>query len=219
MRFPALPLRYVVFLSAFVLLLFSFAHAESVQYSGTFPQLIYFQDNNTSQGAKCIPYTNSGYATITYNAQARDVSTGVSVCNATIPRGSRIEFEFIPHTSNDAYWFTTGFYSDSPYGDWIANAASPGAANICQEKNFINTGYATANTIQSWYGSLSVDPPDKSLSGLLGPFSSCTSPNANGSVTCTASAEGSATPLFNFGSTFGGFSTLSPRHSPTPRRA
>ncbi|MCL4851469.1 MAG: hypothetical protein KJZ78_08795 [Bryobacteraceae bacterium] len=182
----------------------SSARAESVQYTGTFPQLIHFA-NGTADGARCLPYVNEGYATVSYNAVAVDASTGESVCNATVPKGARVRFKFVPSVPQDIYWFTTGFYWDSPYGDWVTGAASPGAANICADKNYIYGGSLTANAQSNWYGTLSVNPPVKSISGLGAVFSSCTKPDADGTIVCTASSEGSATPIFNFGSTYGRF--------------
>jgi hypothetical protein len=178
-------------------------HAESVQWGENVPRLA---RHHPSSG-ECVPMLDAAHATIQYNAEAYD-DAGTNICGATIARGTHITFKFTPHTYEDIYWFGTGFYSDSPYGDWVADAASPPVAEMCAEKNFYASNYqVTANQWADFYGTLSVDPPEKSLTGTNGLFT-CGSLASDGTVSCTASAEGSATPVFQFGPTYGRYHIL-----------
>ena len=34
---------------------------------------------------------------VTYNVRATDSATGANVCNTTVPFGTKIKFEFVPH--------------------------------------------------------------------------------------------------------------------------
>ena len=89
--------------------------------------LIYFWDNagtsNYSGWGKGLSNPN---ISVTYHAQIKNKDTGAIIADgASIPVGTHLTLTLLPHTSQDIYWFGTGYSTDSPYGDWIASAAPP----------------------------------------------------------------------------------------------
>lgn len=168
------------------------AHAESVLWGADVGSTLYHMH---ADGSRCVPMLGSAHADVSYTVTAVNVSTGMPVCGATVAKGTRIAFRFSPHTSNDVYWFGTGYAWDSPYGDWGANASYPAGQNICLAKN-----YYTATGEASLYGDLVVNPPVQALSGLSG--FTCTA-DVSGNQTCTADTVGSFSPVFSFGATYG----------------
>jgi len=164
---------------------------------------------NQSTG-ECTPRIRSSYASVQYSAQAYD-QNGASICGGTIAKGTQVTFKPQQYASTDIYWFGTGFYGDSPYGDWIANAAAPNGPDICLAKNYYSSVLDTSTgQLQDHYGTLSVNPPAKSVGGFGSVFT-CSSPASDGSVTCTASSEGSANVVFGFASTYGHFYASDPQ--------
>ncbi|PWT76009.1 MAG: hypothetical protein C5B46_01895 [Proteobacteria bacterium] len=188
-----------------------FAHAESVQWNAatfagyTAGNYIDACDTPLLQrlqfGYPCISILNSPNVSVTYNVRATNETTGENVCNTTVPAGTKIKFEFVPHVYSDVSWFGTGYDFDSPYGDWSANADHPptsDAAQWCADKNFFKMG-----GYRKQYILLQVAPPVQTVANTQG--LTCSSPSADGSVECAAASGGSVTPQFQFQSTIGKF--------------
>jgi hypothetical protein len=187
-----------VFAITIFLLMASSVRAESVSWGSHIPYTLASIKNPIQDGSQCLPVLGESYASVQYAAQAVDPTTGASLCGATIPKGRQVRFEFAPHASTDIYWVGTGYAWDSPYGDWIAGAASPPIGEMCMPKN-----YYFSNGDSNFYASLSVDPPSKSITGTSA--LSCGSAAEDGSMTCSALNEGAITPVFNFAATQGHF--------------
>ncbi len=124
----------------------------------------------------------------------------------TVPVGTRLNFKFVPHRSDDVEWFGTGGIHDSPFGEWRAGAAAPG--NTCDPKDFTNadafiSGFMPPSLgTQYMFWPLVVAPPVKTLTNTQN-LSSCTAVNASGVVTCEVTAEGPVAATFNYAPTFG----------------
>jgi hypothetical protein len=195
------------------------ASADSAVWSSNIPGIFFNCGAPGSAAAwygyDCFSVLQNLNASVAYNAQAIDDTTGDDACNTTIPEGTQVDFDFTPHVSSDISWFGTGFDMDSPYGDWSVGAASPpvayddGNANNppdpsewCTEKNYLNTwgiGWGNNNS----YVLLEVDPPQEQVADTDG--FTCGTPGPDGSVSCTASTPGTYTPTFNFENTYGKF--------------
>lgn len=136
-------------------------HSESVMYGYDSSETLYLVTNpqTTTTGSACFPTISNAHMEVTYNVRAIDVATGASVCGATIPTGTRVSFEFIPHVSDDIYWFATGHSWDSPYGDWRDTLPQYiTRADVCRPKN------RYSDVAGGHYASLSLLPPVKHLS-------------------------------------------------------
>lgn len=135
---------------------------------------------------------------VTYQSQVKNIDTGTVVaCGGSVPEGTRLSFEFVPHHFSDVYWVGTGYNSDSPYGDWVPGSALP-AGDICIEKNLVS---GPSKHTSSYYGTLSIAPPTKTITGLP---SGCATASDGVSKVCTA-AIGSIPAVFNFTPTTGKF--------------
>lgn len=135
-----------------------------------------------------------------YNARMVNVATGASLDSyATVPVGTRIRFEPIPHVSSDISWKGAGGRYDTPYGEWVENAGNFDPRNICTEQNFVG-----AWDDDAVYARLSIDPPEKDVS-VAGTSLSCDPVSSDGSRTCTAVRAGPASATVDFNPTFGHF--------------
>ncbi len=157
----------------------------------------------TSTVSNCYAFDNSALInptmSISYNVRVVKGETGEVVPpGSTVPKDTVLKYEFIPHVSNDIYWFATGRYYDSPYGDWVSGAGRP-SGNLCIEKNRV-TGYGDDQG-SPMHASLSVDPPSKSVA-----ISNASCADAGGSSKqCTLSTPGTVNATFTFQNTTGHF--------------
>ncbi len=177
-------------------------------------------------------HINNPSISVQYGVQVVDAATGVVIpSGATVPQGTQVRLRFMPHESRDIYWFATGSFASSPYGDWITSQklgtgatvdkvpSEVGASleSVCTEKNriFSINGDSSVN-----YGSLSINAPVKNVD--VGTGWNCTpvaatggSPataqigNLNGGgYDCTLDHVGAFNPIFSFDSTQGHFYTI-----------
>ncbi|MFZ2556255.1 MAG: hypothetical protein WAX57_05450, partial [Minisyncoccia bacterium] len=138
---------------------------------------------------------------VTYNARVVNATTGAVVqCGASVPYGTRLKFEFIPHKFADIVWFGTGTSMDSPYGDWVARGARP-AGNLCVPKNLLGA-VGGGKSGGNGYVALSMNPPTKTLTGVAG---SCTTAADGVSKVCTMDTSGVQQARFNYAQTEGQF--------------
>ena len=144
--------------------------------------------------ARCLAYLSGTHVQVSYGAEAV-TDAGERVCGGVVVKGTRVRFEFQPHTFTDIVWNGTGHSWDSPYGSWVAGAAPSPRADFCHASNYIGG--------ESGYAAFSVAPPSKAIIGNAG-FSSCAGA-ADGSRTCIASSPGSWSTRFNWAGTFGKF--------------
>jgi hypothetical protein len=138
---------------------------------------------------------------ITYDTRVIDAKTGAVINSGTeVPKGTVLEYEFRPHVSDHISWAATGYFYDTPYGDWVAGAGLP-AGNLCVEKNYVKGGLGDSGDHAIW-ASLSVDPPVKTLSVSN---ASCVDISTAGRVAsrCTLSSAGTVKASFVFKSTTG----------------
>lgn len=187
-----------VFAITIFLLMASSVRAESVSWGTHIPYTLTTIAGDASDGSRCLPILGQVQASVQYSARALDPATGASLCNSTVPKGKQIRLEFTPYSSSDIYWVGTGYAWDSPYGDWTTGAVAPPLAQMCVDKNYYWT-----NGDSHFYASLSLDPAVKSIGNVGG--LSCGSPEADGSMNCTADNEGVYAPIFDFASTYGHF--------------
>lgn len=119
------------------------AHAADALWTTTnIPRLFstwQYQYASSTFGQRALDTTNSSKfsVTIKYHANIVNANTGTVIADgATIPVGTPIKLVFTPFDSKDIYWFATGFSGDSPYGDWVTNAAAPSGS--CLDKDFVS---------------------------------------------------------------------------------
>lgn len=162
--------------------------------------------------------------TIQYGVSVVDSSTGATIPpNGTVQAGRHVTLRFKPHVSEDIYWFATGHFLSSPYGDWVSSQSlspsGPDAVpieaggsieNLCTQKNLITSPDRSGGGETSGFGSLSVNGPNKHISGLAG--FSCT-PLDNGNLDCVFSNPGQVDPVFVFDSTYARFFTTTGSYS------
>ena len=157
------------------------------------------------------PNISIGYDVGVYDAdnptQRIDEGSNVAI-------GKKLIFKFSPYTSDNIYWFGTGYSMDSPYGEWRANAAPPtrsGGSVTCESKDLTaqyqysdSTGFSAQFDV---YVPFVVNPPTRALGNTTGLSCDATTQNADGSVTttCTVTGSGTIAPTFNFDSTYGKF--------------
>ena len=144
--------------------------------------------------------------TIKYNTEIRDVDTNTLITDGDfVSVGSRLILKFLPHQSEDIYWFGTGYSTDSPYGDWIAGMAPPTKA--CLEKDFNGSTAWRAEKVVNIYIPLVVAPPIKTISGLdnLSCEALVGDEGTGYSMNCIVTSAGSIKPQFSFGNTTGKF--------------
>lgn len=172
------------------------AFAESAIWNYGVPYTLYSQhygDQYFSMSGIQVQVAN--YAT------ARNASTGQSICGASIPVGTRVNFDFVPHDYTHIYWFGSGYANDSPYGAWIPGGARD--SYLCQDKYFAYYQPAWRWSPRNHYIDLSIHPPTRSVTAPS--MFSCEGARGDGSVTCTAQSAGSGTALFTIGATYGYF--------------
>ena len=58
---------------------------------------------------------------VTYNISATNADTGDPICGSSVPVGTRIRFQFVPHQPEDVVWSGTGYTMGTPYGSWAVN--------------------------------------------------------------------------------------------------
>lgn len=185
-------------------------YAESVSWSGNHPTLRGSHLWTTAYGNGGVlntsPYwhvMSSPMTTVIYNAYVYNADTGAVVPpNSTIPKGTRLRFEFSEGSSSDLSWFGTGSYNDSPYGSWVQDASQfPGTQ--CRPEDKIGPAPNMSSSVLSGqFARLTVEKPAKSISGISSfTCSAGTGDNKN----CTASTAGVFTPVFNFNATEGSF--------------
>ncbi len=177
----------------------SIAKAESIVWGRQFQE--YFYDIRVA-GAFGMDWP---YAQITYHTRVLDKNTGrIIPCGSSVPVGTKLSFDFVPHQYTDIYWFAVGTTLDSPYGQWQANAAR-NAGSVCVESNrysFRRAGEGVTGQLNGMYADFSVNPPTKSISGL--PTDQCTT-KPSGNVECTPTKAGVLSSKFTFAETFGNF--------------
>lgn len=138
-------------------------------------------------------------ATVRYGTRVLNLNTGeVVACGSSVPAGTRLKFEFVPHQNEDVSWFGSGGTYDSPYGSWKSGGAAP--SNLCVEKNYIREENSAFAGIIKTYTDLSVNPPNKAISGLP---TSCASVGSD--KDCVMDVLGTYNALFQFSSTYGVF--------------
>ena len=154
---------YIVALSAVIAFgsWISIAHAEDVLWSTTVQKHFWFRDEGGDHSSypmfKVLSIPNISVA---YHVRATNADTGAIITSeATVPQGTKVQFEFVPHVSADVYWFATGHSADSPNGDWIANAAQTG--NRCASKDYFYGPYRLGSITFTTYVPFSVNPPTK----------------------------------------------------------
>lgn len=130
---------------------------------------------------------------VEYRVRVIDAATGAVIpSGATVAAGTRVRYEFIPHSYQDITWFITGSSSDSPYGEW--SAATP--VLQCRESDLIRGRHLREYAL---YAQFQVAPPAKSIDGL--PGTECSGTGAD--KTCTFAASGTHTASFVFAPTEG----------------
>ncbi|MFA7193538.1 MAG: hypothetical protein WC087_01320 [Candidatus Paceibacterota bacterium] len=206
--------KYFVLFLLLVLISPQFVKAESVLWSKALSEA--FKVQNFSSAYKTHELTNPNLQ-IRYNSRVVNADTGqVLACGSKVAPGTKVRFEFLPHTYTDVAWFGTGTSYDSPYGSWNADAGRS-EGSICLEKNFymiakhfwrkgvlyykpgdevnMETIYKLKN-----YMDFSVNPPTKTISGLSDVVGCQTL--ANGNVECKINEEKTLPTKFDFGETF-----------------
>ena len=149
---------------------------------------------------------NNPNITIQYRAFIKNADTGEIIPPGSSVRvGTKLKLAFDKSVSSDIYWFETGAFLDSPYGDWQDPNAPPSIQ--CKDKDYIGTNPDINNP---QYNSLYYDSyvpflvglPVESVSGADAPQLSCGPLNA-GVQSCTAAQPGTVPLAFDFGPTFG----------------
>ena len=154
--------------------------------------------------------------TVNYNTKVINMDTGEMLpCAADNPvvvtKGTKLKFEFVPHEYTDISWFSAGASFDSPYGDWLANAARP-YGSMCAaipDKDYVDS-YTNQQKIPPFssitgkiYTSFVVNPPTKEMRNLNGLH--CTVLNDGISQECVVDTTGNVSPVFYFDPTYGKF--------------
>ncbi|MEK7509486.1 MAG: hypothetical protein AAB605_02120, partial [Patescibacteria group bacterium] len=180
----------------------SIAHAEDVLWSTTVSKHFWFRDTGGDHSWNpMFKVLSNPNITVKYHVRVVNAGTGeVLASGATVPEGTKIRLEFVPHVIEDIYWFATGHAADSPNGDWMPNATNP--PGICNAKDRFYGPYQLGSITFISYVSFSVHPPAKQVSGLSG--MNCTS-ISNDSQECTLTQPGTFNPQFVFNETYGKF--------------
>ena len=198
---PTVPLIFFVALFS----LASLVHAESVVWNKT--ETIQLCGDGFDFG--CVTQLFNPAISITYHAQVKNTATGeVFSCDVahpiTVPVGTPLSLQFIPHEYTDVYWFGTGGSNDSPYGEWRGDAAL-GPGPYCQPKDkyadappysVLISGYIkyTANA----YATLVVAPPAKNITGADNLH--CSN-SVQSNLACTPTTAGTSNVIFDFAPT------------------
>ena len=200
----------------------------SYQYTVQLNKTLWYGANRFASGCPsgtgCIPSSDSSlyaYAaalsnpniTIAYDVGVYDAVTGARYApNATVPVGTSIKLVFGAFVPSNIFWFGTGYASDSPYGEWRANATAPtrvASRVTCDAKDYtVNYSLSGGSASYDIYIPLVVNPPTRSISVIPSNLScGALSNNADGTatMTCTVDSAGPVVPRFNFGTTYGKF--------------
>lgn len=170
------------------------ALASSVLWSTALPSYARFPSDS-----RCVPVMLSPQLSVQYAGDAY-TADGIPVCGGSVPLGSTITVRPAALTPSDIFWFASGYYSDSPYGDPSVNAVAPG--KMCDAKNIYAANFQiTAASWVDFYGTMAVNPPARAVSGFE-PYFACGAPAADGSVVCVAKQIGTAQGSMTFASTY-----------------
>src|SRR5574343_1938021 len=107
-------------------------HAKTTSWNQTFSDnLEYFWNNGGKDGSKSgwVSGLGSRNITVQYSADILYSDGSKVEDGATVPVGTILTLKFNPHRYKDISWFGTGYSSDSPYGQWRANAEPPPVPN------------------------------------------------------------------------------------------
>ena len=147
----------------------------------------------------CVIQVSDVNFSVTYHAEITDSNTGEVIApGATVAKGARLHLRFIPHVFEDISWFGTGASLDSPFGEWVKDAAPPGPI-ACRQQDYLNAWYGDGYHEGDFYAALTLDPPSKSFKGLDN--LDCT---VNGTeADCTMNSVGMFPIGFDFAPTIG----------------
>jgi len=192
--------RWSIFVIAASFMLASSANAESVRWNKTTNLLSYNYSSKSHFISSARAQLSVQYAIRVVNADTGEIfSSGVSV-----PAGTKVRFQFMPHQGEDIWWFITGYADDSPYGMWTDNAAP--STRICTDPTnevsrdgggICGIGICPLTTIAMM--TYAVHPPMKHIEGT--DSFSCTSEGAD--KRCELTTPGTYTIRFVFGETPG----------------
>ena len=185
-----------IFIFVFSIIGTPYVEAESTVWSKTFPDSYY-----AKIGPEYITALISPSVQVRYKYQMRNDDTGGLIsCGDSVPTGTSVTYEFLPHHYTDVYWFGTGRAYDSPYGSWVRNAGRS-SGGICVTKNyyFTETGNGFVNATKH-YSDFAVNPPAKRVEDL--PADNCTA-GLGGNTTCLFDEPGVINSKFVFESTYG----------------
>lgn len=183
------------------------AQAESVVWTLSDPAFVFSNTTSLANGGNVSEIARGAItaaiknvtATVKYSTRVLNVNTGeVIACGSSVPAGTRLKFEFVPHQNEDVSWFGTGSAYDSPYGSWKSGGGAP--ADLCVEKNYLMEENTAFGGLVKIYTDLSVNPPNKAISGLP---TNCTT--AGSDKDCVMDVLGDYKALFQFSSTYGLF--------------
>ena len=99
-------------------------------------------------------------ASVTYEAGAYQVDESGAImapleCGSQVPVGTQVAYLFRPHVYTDVTWFTTGYGSDSPYGNWSLTGSCGGSDYTFSTQR--------GRTVHNFFV---VNPPTKEVEGL-----------------------------------------------------
>lgn len=203
----------IIFLFSFIISIPESTYAKSAMWTkNESNMLFYFADR-----WGCCGWTKalgSRMISVKYNVEVKNISKNSEVVGdgSSVAVGSKLRFIFTPHQSEDIYWFGTGYTQDSPYGDWVKNAAERSGSD-CDEKDLVSSNvysYEGGNKFGPYdiYIPLSINPPEsKTLTNTNG--MTCGSKQGSESAgfyyDCTINSILTISPKFNIGSTYGKF--------------
>lgn len=143
--------------------------------------------------------------TIKYSATIYNSDTGQYISNSDqVPVGTHLVLSTTPHDSSDIYWFGSGYGVDSPYGDWVAGAATPVYPPVCDSKDAVNSDGSHFDP----HIPLEIDPPSgKKITTSANLTCSTPSTDSNQTISenCTINAAGSVAAKFDIPTTYGKF--------------
>jgi hypothetical protein len=200
------------FVCAFMFLSASTVFAKSVTDQQVVNQMLYrgpIVSSSNSCNSEALLNPN---VAVTYSADIFKAADMTKVPDgSTVQKGSELILRFKKHEYTDIFWFGTGYFYDSPYGDWLpANVKPP---QQCLAKDIVSStecvGQGCDRTGETrLHIPLAIVPPQKEIQNLNG--LSCGSlQNVNGAMEmrCTVTAEVGAKiePRFEFAETTGKF--------------
>ncbi len=196
----------IVFATALLFLAF-FAHADSVVWNST--QIVRLCGLGTIAGnldytQDCINILENPNVSIEYRADVVNAATGQSVCNATVPVGTKLSIVSNHQSFTDISWFGTGSSLDSPYGQWVTASQSPTLE--CTDANYVASNYFCTGVYQR------CSPPGylfRFFSSLFVQKPVVTTNNSGGlkcsGDSCVAAQAGDQNVTFNYAPTSGDF--------------